>query len=539
MSSTTINLKVIDQTLTMIGTPVVASGGINEDYLLIDFDSSWDNLAKIAIFYKKKGEIYYSLVNTENKCIVPQEVIATKGFMYLGICGVYDDLQKTTQVIKYQITNGSLDSIEIEEPTPNIYMQIMFELSNIRATAQQLSANEQAFEESIQSQFDEYKLEVPTIAENTATQIVNNLMGDCNTSIANLNNATRINLLKPTLGTTTINNVICTNNGDGTYTLNGTASELTYFNLAINYPIPPNKKIKFFGCPKGGTEKNVLFYNNGLEYYEDRGSGNIIYSGEKNDIFIRILSGFTCNNLVYKPMITTNLNATYDDFVSYEDSLATNRVMSTRVNLLKPVLQTTTKNGVICINNNDGTYTLNGISQNAFDFPLCNFELPKGTYKFVGSLRNNGDYFMYVINHTLNENYIGDVGNGYIFTINQTCNLTFLLWGKQNITFNNLLFKPMLTTNLNATYDDFVSCLGTSWTQDTTNGYYTQTIACNGITSKDNPPIDVVLSGNLTEMQSQQEEWGKILKIETSSNTLKFFASEPTTVSLSVIVKGV
>lgn len=178
MSSTTINLKVVDQTLTMIGTPVVASGGINEDYLVIGFDSSWDNLAKIAVFYKQKGEIYYSLVDAENKCIVPQEVIATKGFMYLGICGVYDDLQKTTQTIKYQITNGSLDSIEIEEPTPNIYMQIMTEVSNIRATAQQLLANEQAFEESIQSQFDEYKQEVPSIAESTATQIVNNLMGN-------------------------------------------------------------------------------------------------------------------------------------------------------------------------------------------------------------------------------------------------------------------------------------------------------------------------------------------------------------------------
>lgn len=210
-----------------------------------------------------------------------------------------------------------------------------------------------------------------------------------------------------------------------------------------------------------------------------------------------------------------------------------------RVNLLKPTLQTTTKNGVTCANNGDGTYTLNGISQNAFDFPLCNFELPKGTYKFVGSLQNDGDYFTYVINNTLSENYIGDVGKGYVFTINQTCNLTFLLWGKQNITFNNLLFKPMITTNLNATYDDFISCLGTSWTQDTTNGYYTQSIICSGITSKDNPTIDVVLIGTLAEMQAQQEEWGKILKIETSTDKLTFYASEPTTVSLSVMVKGV
>lgn len=81
--------------------------------------------------------------------------------------------------------------------------------------------------------------------------------------------------------------------------------------------------------------------------------------------------------------------------------------------------------------------------------------------------------------------------------------------------------------------------LGTTWTQDTTNGYYTQTVSLSGITSNDNPPVDVVLSGTLADMQAQQEEWGKILKVETSTDKLKFYASEPTTVSLSVMVKGV
>lgn len=81
--------------------------------------------------------------------------------------------------------------------------------------------------------------------------------------------------------------------------------------------------------------------------------------------------------------------------------------------------------------------------------------------------------------------------------------------------------------------------LGTSWVQDTTNGYYTQTVALSGITSKDNPIVDVVLSGTLENMESQQEEWGKILKIETSTDTLKFYVSEPTSIELSVIVKGV
>ena len=35
------------------------------------------------------------------------------------------------------------------------------------------------------------------------------------------------NLLNPTLQTTTVNGVTCINNGDGTFTLNGTASDIT------------------------------------------------------------------------------------------------------------------------------------------------------------------------------------------------------------------------------------------------------------------------------------------------------------------------
>lgn len=323
-----------------------------------------------------------------------------------------DELQAFNEwfdTIKGQLSTDQAGSLQLQiDEQAN---KIATNTANISANKADIDANSAditSLQQTTQKNTSDIATNKSDIATNTSNIATNT------TSITNLNNATRINLLRPTLQTQTKNGVSCHNNGDGTYTLNGTASDTIYFNLAIDYPIPPNKKIKLLGCPKGGTENNVLFFYNDLTYYEDRGSGNIVYSGEKNDIFIRILSGFTCNNLVYKPMLTTNLNATYDDFVSYEDSLATNRVIAT-----KPVT------------------------------------------------------------------------------------------------------------------------LGTSWSQDTTNGYYTQTVALSGITSKDNPPIDVVLSGTLTEMQAQQEEWGKILKVETSTNTLTFYASEPTTVSLSVMVKGV
>ena len=212
-----------------------------------------------------------------------------------------------------------------------------------------------------------------------------------------------------------------------------------------------------------------------------------------------------------------------------------------RVNLLKPTLQTTTKNGVTCANNGDGTYTLNGTATAQTNFMLMNntTNIYKGM-KLLGCPKGGSDskYSLYATYYDGNtyKKEAHDLGNGII--IQDYPNITIIILIRNDYTCDNLVFKPMITTNLNATYDDFIACLGTSWTQDTTNGYYTQSIICSGITSNDNPTIDVVLSGTLAEMQAQQEEWGKILKVETSPDTLKFYASEPTTVSLSVMVKG-
>lgn len=79
--------------------------------------------------------------------------------------------------------------------------------------------------------------------------------------------------------------------------------------------------------------------------------------------------------------------------------------------------------------------------------------------------------------------------------------------------------------------------LGTSWTQDSTNGYYYQSVSNSNITSSDSPVLDVVLSGTSTNMQTLQKEWAKILKAETYNNGIKFYAKEATTTSLTVIVK--
>ena len=58
---------------------------------------------------------------------------------------------------------------------------------------------------------------------------------DIKEEITSVDNKLTTNLLKPTLGTTTQNGVTCTNNGDGTYTLNGTASDKINFFISGYY----------------------------------------------------------------------------------------------------------------------------------------------------------------------------------------------------------------------------------------------------------------------------------------------------------------
>lgn len=132
------------------------------------------------------------------------------------------------------------------------------------------------------------------------------------------------NMLKPTLGTTTVNGVTCTDNGDGTYTLNGTASSSAVFPLLSSsfYNMTQYNGKFMVGCPSGGSKTEyglVLSGDSSTPSIWDIGNGielNISDSGRYR-LVIYIASGVTISNLVFKPMITTNLNATYDDFVPY------------------------------------------------------------------------------------------------------------------------------------------------------------------------------------------------------------------------------
>lgn len=132
------------------------------------------------------------------------------------------------------------------------------------------------------------------------------------------------NLLKATLQTATVNGVTCTNNGDGTYTLNGTASgENPSFRIG---KIIAKSGRKLVGSP-GAAGSYVSYLPNGTwnNVTEEKGDGSIISNIGKgtDEIAIVVLNGTTVKNLLFKPMLTTDLTATYDDFEPYHEQTVT------------------------------------------------------------------------------------------------------------------------------------------------------------------------------------------------------------------------
>lgn len=152
--------------------------------------------------------------------------------------------------------------------------------------------------------------------------------GNIDSHLNDIRKETTVNLLNPTVQTTTQNGVTCTNNGDGTYTLNGTATEQAAFWMNFNNYLDISKldaetDYKIICTPYGGKDNTYRtdFKINETLFGSEYAEISRVYKGKEFDIsgylVIVIAPGYTCDNLVFKPMITTNLSATYDDFVPY------------------------------------------------------------------------------------------------------------------------------------------------------------------------------------------------------------------------------
>ena len=105
----------------------------------------------------------------------------------------------------------------------------------------------------------------------------------------------------------TINGVTFTNNGDGSITVNGTAtsgSGFRFVNLNAFY-IEGNRTYLMTGCPEGGSPNKYFMYDGYSKLGSDLGGGVIKTVSDRTlcSPVLHIVTGQTVSNLVFKPQL--------------------------------------------------------------------------------------------------------------------------------------------------------------------------------------------------------------------------------------------
>ena len=175
----------------------------------------------------------------------------------------------------------------------------------------------------------------------TNQQLTKDTTGLINNDFAN----GAVNILPPVFSSTVKNGVTFTVNSDGSVTANGTASDSIMYNINNPFTLETGKTYKWTGCPRGGTRSTatnptyktllaVYYSDNTNTIVNDYGDGVKFTVSDKIitrwEVRIDIFNGYTCNNVVFKPMITTAdmPNSDYNHYVPYA---MTNRELTEKI----------------------------------------------------------------------------------------------------------------------------------------------------------------------------------------------------------------
>ena len=151
----------------------------------------------------------------------------------------------------------------------------------------------------------------------TATKRLNSLVIKGNSYQLNTSGK---NLLLIYKQTQTVNGITLTYDNDNKVIIaNGTATSWTNIALGV-FDFKKGITYKFVGCPKGGSVDTLYHIEpNGGLFFDIGNGATYTPSEDKLNTLIHfvVTKGVVLNNLVIKPMITTNLNVTYNDYEPY------------------------------------------------------------------------------------------------------------------------------------------------------------------------------------------------------------------------------
>ena len=282
---------------------------------------------------------------------------------------------------------------------------------------------------------------------------------------------------------TTQNGVTVISDNDGIIHVTGTASENLNLNIgSIN--ISKSKfgnNIKVTATKDGENETLCIlkmhFKTQDKTYYIDNNVGsviNLVNDNEEVDLILYIPGSKTFNDYLIKPMVTTNLNAIYDDFVPYISDNDT--LVEDIVDMKNDVssLYVSVNNDIAELNSNLDTLEFgeNSATKNLFNVDLIEnyyISMSDGGFKRSGDWSATKDYIEIKPNTTYTLSGIGVSGDlaGYAF---YDSNKNFIVSTQSNTfttpdnakyirvcTYNDFLTNPQLEEGTQATqYEPYI-----------------------------------------------------------------------------------
>lgn len=129
------------------------------------------------------------------------------------------------------------------------------------------------------------------------------------------------NLVSANVIDKTSNGVAIKGNGDGTYTVNGTASGAMAEFESSKFKLVKGKQYKIIGTPPDGTLATYYSYirnSGGWAQYASEKSGRV-FTADYDEYIIgfNVKKGIVANNIIWRPMVTEDTSATYDDYSPY------------------------------------------------------------------------------------------------------------------------------------------------------------------------------------------------------------------------------
>ena len=187
-----LNFIVTKQKLAEDENPYVVAD--SREYLTANFDfsSAWNECSKTAIFKSAEGKAYSVLLDSENSCTVPWEVIKYPSFS-VSVYGLHEDERITTNSVSVRVLNsGYEDGKTPEDPTPTVYEQILGEINDIEEELDSLgtaaACDTGTAAGNIPILNNDGKLEVSTIPEEAFDAVQSNWSENDDTEISFIKN---------------------------------------------------------------------------------------------------------------------------------------------------------------------------------------------------------------------------------------------------------------------------------------------------------------------------------------------------------------